>query len=364
MKSYNGLMAKVLDRTEAVAAIEEAAKYKRHRPTVMRILENKEAKAEEVCRKLERGEWHPPHHERQMLYEGAHRKPREIVKPRFDDEQIVHHMLMRPFRPIVERRLYRYAYGSLPRRGSHAAMKTMKRWRDGYGNKRFYVLECDVRHFYDSIDTEILKAKLDKIIRDRRYKALLFEVIDEGSPGLPKGFYPSPWLANFYMAEFDDYVVQRLKPDRYLRYMDNMFLFSTNKRELHRIAAALAAFLRKNLHLSLKGDWQVFRFEKQSPRADKASGRAINALGYVIHRNRVGVRKTSLQRVRRKANRIYAKGRCTLHDAQSMVSRAGLLRHANAYHYYEKHIKPRVNIRYCKRKISAHMKKQKGAKAA
>lgn len=180
LKSYNGLMAKVLDRTEAVAAIEEAAKYKRHRPTVMRILENKEAKAE----------------------------------------------------------------------------------------------------------------------------------------------------------------------------------------ELHRIAAALAAFLRKNLHLSLKGDWQVFRFEKQSPRADKASGRAINALGYVIHRNRVGVRKTSLQRVRRKANRIYAKGRCTLHDAQSMVSRAGLLRHANAYHYYEKHIKPRVNIRYCKRKISAHMKKQKGAKAA
>lgn len=364
MKSYNGLMNKVLDRTEAVTAIEEAAKYKRHRPTVMRILENKEAKAEEVCRKLERGEWHPPHHEKQVLYEGSHRKAREIVKPRFDDEQIVHHMLMRPLRPIISKRLYRYAYGSLPRRGSHAAVEVMKRWRNGYGNRRFYVLECDVRHFYDSIDTELLKAKLDKLIRDERYKVLLFSVIDAGSPGLPKGFYPSPWLANFYMMEPDCYITQELKPDHYLRYMDNMFLFCANRRKLHRIRRALAEYLERELHLQLKGDWQVFRFEKKSSNGERVKGRAINALGYVIHRDRVGVRKSSLQRVRRKANRIHAKGRCTLRDAQSMVSRAGLLRHANAYGYYRKYIKPKVSIHYCKRKISAHMKKQKGAKTA
>ena len=75
------------------------------------------------------------------------------MKPRFDDEQIVHHMLVRQLRPIIEPRLYRYAYGSLPGRGTHAAVKTMTRWRDEYDGKRFYVFEGDVKQFYDSIDS-------------------------------------------------------------------------------------------------------------------------------------------------------------------------------------------------------------------
>ena len=67
MKSYNGLYARMLDRAEAEAAIVEAARYKRNRPSVAMILENKAAKAEEVCRKLESGTWKPPQHKKQLL---------------------------------------------------------------------------------------------------------------------------------------------------------------------------------------------------------------------------------------------------------------------------------------------------------
>ena len=49
-------------------------------------------------------------------------------------------------------------------------MRAMKRWRDGYKGQKFYVAELDIRHFYDTVDTERLKARLEKIIRDRRYK--------------------------------------------------------------------------------------------------------------------------------------------------------------------------------------------------
>ena len=40
-----------------------------------------------------------------------------------------------------------------------------------------------------------------------------------------------------------------------------------------------------------------------------------------------------------------------------MVSRIGVFRHANAYGYYLKHIKPMVNIRKCKRRVAAAAKK-------
>lgn len=235
----------------------------------------------------------------------------------------------------------------------------MKRWRDSYGGKRFYVFEGDIKSFYDTVDTELLKAMLAQRIRDRRYLDVLYRVIDGAAPGLPKGFYTSPWLANLYMEALDNFVTQALRPDHYLRYMDNLFILHRNKRELHRMVQEISLFLSRKLHLRLKADWQVYRFEQVRKTASRAKGRAINALGFVIHRDRVGVRKSILKRVRGKARRMHRRGRYTRHDAASMVSRIGVFRHANAYGYYMKHIKPMVSIRKCKRRVAAASKREK-----
>lgn len=112
-----------------------------------------------------------------------------------------------------EPRLYRYACGSLKGRGPHFAKRTIKRWRDEYKGKRFYVAELDIKGFYDNVDTEILKAMLRKKIRDKQYLTVLFHVIDGGAPGLPKGFYTSPWLAHFLLTPFDNYITQTLRPE-------------------------------------------------------------------------------------------------------------------------------------------------------
>lgn len=357
LKSYNGLFDKMIERPETVAAINEAARYKKGRKAVANILADKENKAEITCRKLERGTWNPPHHEKQRIQEGSHKKVREIVKPRFDDEQIIHHMLVKQLRPIIEPRLYRYAFGSLPGRGPHKAVRNMERWRNEYGGRRFYVLEADVKKFYDNVDTGLLKSKLRRRIRDKRYLEVMDKVIDATAPGLPKGFYTSPWLANFYMEDFDNFVVQVLKPDHYLRYMDNIFVFHRNKKELHRIRQKIAAFLWERLKLQLKDDWQVFRFEGVNRRTQKKGGRAINALGFVIHCDRVTIRKSILKRTRAKANHIHRKKRYTRHDAASMLSRMGAFKHANAYNYYLKYIKPKVSIHYCKRRLSTLARK-------
>ena len=349
----------MMEPGEIRAAIKAAAKGKRKRQSVQRALQNLEGKAEQIREAIERpGGWTPPHHEAQPRQDGSHKKLRMIQKPRWDNEQIIHHMLMRQLRPIIEKSLYKYACGSIPGRGTHYALRAMKRWRDGYKGRKFYVAELDIRHFYDSVDTERLKARLDKTVRDRRYKDLLFRVIDGGAPGLPKGFYTSPWLAHFLLTPVDHYITQQLKPDHYLRYLDNFFLFSRNKKQLHAMVEDLREYLGTELGLEIKGDWQVYRFEGMNRRAGKVTGRAINCLGFVIHNNRVCLRKTILKRIRGKALRMHRKRRCRRIDAAAMISYVGYLDHSDTYNYYQRHIKPNVSIQYGKRRISALAKKK------
>ena len=357
LKSYNGLFDAMTEHAEIVASIEEAAKRKKKRRVVQWALANADMLADEISDLIRGGTWKPPVHQSHTLQEGSHKKKRDIVKPRWCNEQIVHHMLMRQFAKIYLPKMYHYACGSIVDRGPHWAMRTMRRWRDGYKGRKFYVAELDIRKFYQNVDHGILKRKLERFIRDKRYLQVLFSIIDANPEGLPLGFYTSPFLGMFYLTEFDNYVVQVLRPDHYLRYMDNLYLFHTNKKALHRMVDAVRAYMSDELKLTIKDDWQIFRFEGENRRAGKVTGRAINALGFVIHRNRATIRKSILKRIRAKANRIHRFHRCTRHDAAAMLSQAGWFRHADAYGYFQTWIKPNVSMRYCRHRVSAAAKK-------
>ena len=340
----------MIQTEEIKASIVEAAKKKKRKRCVQRVLKNADEYAINLQQTLNNGEWFPPEHEEHLLREGYHKKERMIQKPRWDNEQIVHHMLIRQLQPIIQPKLHRYVCGSIKGRGAHYLLKAMKSWVKGYGQKRFYAAELDIRKFYDNIDLHILKGKLDKLIRDRAFKEVLFRVIGDGDKGLPKGFYTSPWLAHYYLLGADNYIQQELKPDHYARYVDNIWLLHRNKRELRKMMAALWAYLNRELHLSIKEDWQIFRFEN----TEESHGRFINLLGFNIHRRHVGIRKGILKRIRAKAMRIKRKGHVTFHDASSVVSRMGYFKFADAHRFYLTHIKPYISIRYLKWIIRKH----------
>lgn len=337
---------------EIEAAIVEAATGKRKRSRVQRTLEGKEEAARKIRERLLSLEWYPPKHKKRRLREGSHKKERQIEKPIWYDEQIVHHITMRQFRPIVIPRMYEYSFGSIPGRGTFAAVETLERWRNSYGGKKFYVAELDIKKFYQNVDTGILKDQLRKLIRDKRYLEILFRIIDGAAPGLPLGFYTSPWFGNWYLTGLDRFIVHTLRPNHYLRYMDNLFILHRNKKELHKIVAAIEQYLGDVLRLRLNKSKQVYRFEYRDRRTGEVKGRAINALGFVVHHNRVTMRKTILKRARAKANRMHKRGRITRLDAAAMISYIGWFSHTDTYAYYRRWIKPKVNIQYCKRYIS------------
>ena len=367
---------------EIEASIKEAAEGKTKRGTVRRALAQIHERAEAIRHSLLTGQWHPCKHPTHYIQEGTHRKRRNIIKPRWYHEQIVHHMIARQLAKIYGPRMYFYSAGTVKAPGAkkgHGPLfcrRVITRWRNEYEGKKFYCAELDIASFFDSIDIDVLKTLLKKRIRDKRFLDLLFEILDNDSPGIPKGFYISPWLAQVYLFELDNYIKQVLRPDHYMRFVDNYFIMHRNKKELRKIVCCIENYLGEKLHLRLNGSKQIYRMEYEasvyqmeriarrdaelgiSRKRNRIRGRPVACLGYVIHRNRVTMRKSILKRARGKALRIHRLHRCTVHDASTMLSYKGWFRQTDTRGYFEKWIRPNVSLRYCRKRVSNSAKKK------
>ena len=133
-----------------------------------------------------------------------------------------------------------------------------------------------------------------------------------------------------------------------------MWLIGSNKHSLHKAVDAITQYLESELHLYLNNSWQVFRFEYYNIKKGKICGRDINALGTVIHVDKLTIRKSILLRTSRKVYKIYKKDVISWHDATSVLSRLSCFHVRNYYLYYHEYIKPYVNLGRLKRKITQH----------
>lgn len=364
MKSYNNLYEPMTDEIYIESKIWDASKGKRNREDVAEVFENMPKSVNHIKNMMMNEGYHSPFHIPTKINESSSKKTREIVKPFFWCEQVVHHMFVGQFKQIVMRGFYEYSCGSIPDRGVHYAKRYIEKKLHAYGNKKFYVLKMDIRHFYASVDRDILKSMLNKQIRDKRFYNLACEIIDydgvEHGKGLPLGFYTSQWFGNYFLKGLDHFIKEQLHADTYVRYVDDMVIFDTNKRKLHRMVESIQGELAK-LGLELKGNWQVFMFESAK---DSKRGRALDFLGFVFHRNRTTLRKSLLRAARRKANRIWAKGKPTWYAASQMLSYCGWFYGAKAHKYFQKWILSKVNIRKLKRVVSKHSRKVEYEKLA
>src|SRR5205814_853268 len=125
-------------------------------------------------------------------------------------------------------------------KGTH---KAMNRFR-AFGRKvsqndthTCWVLKCDIRKFFASIDQAVLISILRKRIPDTRTIALLENVIrsfysTQPGKGLPLGNLTSQLLVNVYMNEFDQFVKHELKIKQYIRYADDFVFLSHDRARL------------------------------------------------------------------------------------------------------------------------------------
>lgn len=173
--------------------------------------------------------------------------------------------------------------------------------------------------------------------------------------------------------ELDHKIVEEWKElggvDHSIRYADDIVAFGRNKKKLHRLKDVMSEYMKNEMHQKIKYNWQVFRFEypdrKAPPVIDKKTekekpktrGRALDFMGFVFHYNRTTLRKSILKRATKKAHRIAKKEKVNWYDASAMLASMGWFTHTDTYGFYEDHIKPYVNIKQLKKKVSKHSKK-------
>jgi retron-type reverse transcriptase len=209
-----------------------------------------------------------------------------------------------------------------------------------------YVLKCDIRKYFASVDHAILKQILRRKIGCPRTLALIDRIIDHCNPqqemgdyfpgddlftplnrrrGLPIGNQTSQFFANVYLDPLDHFIKEELGCQRYIRYVDDFVVLDDSKERLWAIRDAVARFLQDRLRLNLHPHKQTV-----SP-----VGNGIDFLGYRVYPTHRRLRRTSGYRFRRKLKRMaeqYRDGRINERKVrQRVASWIGHAAHADTY---------------------------------
>ncbi len=187
-------------------------------------------------------------------------------------DRVMHHAIMNILEPVFEKQFIFHTYACRKGKGSHRAVQFVFE----KAKKFDFFLKLDVKKYFDNIDHEVLKKMLCHIIKDKECLNLLFSIIDsyacdtffcdgtcdsgcdgtfcseEDKKGLPIGNLTSQFFANFYLSLLDHFVLEKLKPATYVRYMDDILIIDGSKQKLKHIFTTVESFCREKLFLTLK----------------------------------------------------------------------------------------------------------------
>jgi hypothetical protein len=249
-----------------VWAYQRAAKGKRGQPNVAAFEHRLEDNLIALQYELRSHSYRPGAYHNFLIHEP---KRRVISAAPFRD-RVVHHALCNLIEPSFERSFIHDSYANRVGKGTHRALDRCQQ----YARRYRYVLQCDVRQFFPSLDHAILRAILWQKVIDPEVRQLIDQILAGGAGvlvdeyamtyfggddllaalrprGLPIGNLTSQFWANCYLNPFDHFVKQELRCHAYLCFVDDFLLYSDSKTELWAWKAAVEqelAQLRLSIH--------------------------------------------------------------------------------------------------------------------
>lgn len=385
MKRYGHLFEKIVSMDNLFRAYKNAKKGKGWYKEVKEIEKNPWYYLGLLQEMFLNHEYHTSEYETFFRKEG--RKVREIYKLPFFPDRIAQWAILQ----VIEPQLLSYftddTYSAIPNKGIHAAFRKLRHAVDTVPDELTYCCKIDCQKFYPSIDHEILKRKYRKKYKDPELLMLIDEIIDsistcpatdeniafytsQGKPvkiitadngeqfiddiGIPIGNYFSQYDGNFYLSDFDHFMKEVVHVKHYYRYMDDICVFASTKEELHRILSIMAEYLRTELNLRIKGNYQIF----------PSFIRGVDFVGYRIFRNYTLLRKSTADQMKSKMTALKIKvesgQEMNYSEWCSINSYKGWLIHCDSHRLEEKYIVPLQP--YADRYYETHIKSMKGGK--
>lgn len=184
-------------------------------------------------------------------------KKRHIHKAEVRD-RVVHQALVNVLEPIFEPQFIFDSYASRENKGTHRAVRRLQYFARKVSKnytKNCFVLKCDIKKYFDSINHDILLRIIGKTVNDSEILWLAEKIIKsfESAPGsgLPLGNVSSQIFANIYLNELDQFIKRKLCIKYYIRYNDDFVILDEDKETLERYLPAIKDFLEVQLKLAL-----------------------------------------------------------------------------------------------------------------
>lgn len=184
-------------------------------------------------------------------------KLREIHKADIRD-MVLYQALYQSLYPIFDKIFIFDSYSSRKTKGTHAGVERLvefsRKVSNNYKNGG-YVLKCDIRRFFDSIDHEILIGFIKKRISDEKVMQIIERIVHSfaksSGKGLPLGNVTSQLFSNIYLNELDQYIKHTLKAKYYIRYCDDFVIISDSLERLSFYLREIKTFCLINLLVEL-----------------------------------------------------------------------------------------------------------------
>ena len=242
-----------------------------------------------------------------------HEPKRRLISAAPFRDRVVHHALCNLIEPVFERVFLPTSYANRVGKGTHRALDKAQ----AYARRFTYVLQCDVRQFFPSIDHAILQNILQSRLHDPAVLWLIERIIASGRGvlrddyqmvyfpgddlfaaarprGLPIGNLTSQFWANVYLNPFDHFIKRELGCPAYLRYVDDFLLFGNDKTLLGKWKRAL------------EGRLAALRLTIHPGAHPRPVSEGFPFLGFVIFPDHRRVKRRKVVHFRRKLHRLYA----------------------------------------------------------
>ena len=254
-------------------------------------------------------------------------KLRHVQAPRID-KRIGCHAVMVVVERVIYPTLIHNTAASIKGKGMHwlfhiieEDLNVLRKCSDVY----FY--QSDYAHYYDNISQDRMKQEIRHYIGEPKLLAILDNFVELLDCGLSKGLRSSQCFANMYLSPIDHEMntmvgsMVREGERRYLyyRYMDDVVIIGTNKKELWKYRDKLKE-LTSIINLEIKPSEAVRPLEE-----------GMDFLGFVNYGTHVRLRKRTKQNAARKLARVKSRKR----RQEIIGSFKGMACHADSKNLYK-----------------------------
>lgn len=227
-------------------------------------------------------------------------------------DRMLQQAMLEVLQPQFEPLFSEHSYGFRPGRSAHDAVKTAQGF---IAEGKDWVVDIDLKSFFDEVNHEILMTRVAQVVRDKRMLKLIGRFLRAGvyekgtvtkqAKGVPQGGPLSPLLSNIYLDALDKELESRGLS--FCRYADDCNIYVGSRKAAERVFESITVWIEKHLKVPVNRDksdtgrpWerQFLGFQPTEDGALKPAPKSMKKLKNRVHEFFSGRRSGTSEQLR------------------------------------------------------------------